>query len=44
MDRYDREDFDMFQKRNKDDEDLDNLSKNKLLSFFEKYVPERIRR
>lgn len=44
MNRYEQDDFDMFRKRNKDDEDLDSLSKKKLLELYEKYVPERFRR
>ncbi len=38
MGRYEQEDFHMFVKRDKDDEDLDDNSKKKLLQQYEKYV------
>lgn len=38
MTRVEQETFDMFRKRDKDDEDLDNLSRKKLLEMYEKYV------
>jgi hypothetical protein len=37
------DEFDMFRKRDKDDEDLDEISKKRLLEFYTKYVPERYR-
>ncbi len=38
MARAEYEEFQMFVKRDKDDEDLDELSKRKLEAMFEKYV------
>ncbi|MDL1893289.1 hypothetical protein FBQ87_10430 [Sphingobacteriales bacterium CHB3] len=38
MTRNEQEDFRMLMKRDKDDEDLDDMSKNKLLLMHEKYV------
>jgi hypothetical protein len=37
------DEFDMFRKRDRDDEDLDEISKKRLLELFTKYVPERFR-
>jgi hypothetical protein len=37
------DDFDMMRKRDKDDEELDKLSVQRLLEMYEKYVPERYR-
>jgi hypothetical protein len=37
------DEFDMFRKRDHDDEDLDELSKKKLMDTYIKYVPERFR-
>jgi hypothetical protein len=37
------DDFDMMRKRDKDDEELDRLSVQRLLEMVEKYVPERFR-
>ncbi len=37
------DEFEMMRKRDRDDEDLDRLSAQKLLGLFEKYVPERYR-
>jgi hypothetical protein len=37
------DDFEMMRKRDKDDEDLDRLSVQRLLEMYEKYVPERLR-
>jgi hypothetical protein len=37
------DDFEMMRKRDKDDEDLDRLSVQRLLEMYEKYVPERFR-
>jgi L-fucose isomerase-like protein len=38
MKRYDQEEFDMFVKRDKDDEDLDELAQKKLAKLHEAYV------
>ncbi len=38
MTRDEQEMFDMFRIRDKDDEDLDELSKKKLTALFEKYA------
>ncbi|MDT8324518.1 MAG: hypothetical protein RRA94_10420 [Bacteroidota bacterium] len=38
MTREEQERFDMYRKRDKDDEDLDRLSKVKLKELYEKYV------
>lgn len=35
-----REEFEMFFKRNKDDEDLDAISRKRLLDFHKRYVVE----
>jgi hypothetical protein len=43
MSRQEQEEFDMFVKRNKDDEDLDNLSRKRLVELYEKYIPPRKR-
>lgn len=43
MNRYESDEFEMFRKRNYDDEDLDSLSKKKLIELYEKYVPARFR-
>ncbi|HLF13698.1 MAG TPA: hypothetical protein VI932_02255 [Bacteroidota bacterium] len=37
------DDFDMMRKRDRDDEELDRLSVQRLLEMYEKYVPERFR-
>lgn len=39
MKRDDQEDFEMFVKRDKDDEDLDEISTKRLRVLYEKYVP-----
>jgi hypothetical protein len=39
MKRTDQEDFDMFVKRDKDDEDLDQISLRRLRELYELYVP-----
>ena len=44
MKRYDQEEFAMFVKRDKDDEDLDEGSRRRLLGFYALYVPEGRRR
>ncbi len=38
MKRYDQEEFDMFVKRDKDDEDLDTMSQKRLLQLHETYI------
>ncbi len=38
MTRAEQEMFDMFRKRDKDDEDLDSISRKKLMELYEKYV------
>ncbi|MBR9976928.1 MAG: hypothetical protein KFH87_02465 [Bacteroidetes bacterium] len=38
MSRSELEMFEMFRKRDKDDEDLDNISRKKLKALHEKYV------
>ena len=38
MGRYESDEFDMFVKRDKDDEDLDIPSQKKLVSMYEKYI------
>lgn len=39
MKRTDQEDFEMFVKRDKDDEDLDQMSWKRLRQLYEHYVP-----
>lgn len=39
MKRYDLEEFGMFEKRDKDDEDLDESSRKRLLELYVLYVP-----
>lgn len=36
-------DFEMFRKRDRDDEELDEPSRKRLMALYEKYVPERFR-
>jgi hypothetical protein len=43
MSRKDLDDFEMFRKRDRDDEELDKISRRKLGALYEKYVPERFR-
>ncbi len=43
LSRSEREEFEMFVKRDKDDEDLDDISRRRLISLYQKYVPERKR-
>jgi hypothetical protein len=38
MKRYDLEEFEMFVKRDKDDEDLDTLSQKKLMALYDVFV------
>jgi hypothetical protein len=37
-------DFEMFKKRDTDDEELDEQSRRRLIQLYEAYVPERLRR
>lgn len=37
------DDFEMMRKRDRDDEELDRMSVQRLREMFEKYVPERFR-
>jgi hypothetical protein len=41
MSRYDSEEFQMFVKRDKDDEDLDTLSQRRLQELYDTYIPKR---
>ena len=43
MSRLEQEEFDMFIKRNKDDEDLDAMSRKRLVDLYEKHIPPRKR-
>jgi len=38
MKRYDQEEFEMFVKRDKDDEDLDTMSQKRLKQLYETYA------
>lgn len=38
MNRNDQEEFEMFTKRDKDDEDLDEISRKKLIRLYEKFI------
>ena len=44
MTRDEEEVFQMYIKRNKDDEDLDNVSQRRLSDMYERYVVRRPRR
>jgi len=41
MSRYDYEEFQMFVKRDKDDEDLDTISQRRLQELYDTYIPKR---
>jgi len=41
MSRYDQEEFEMYVKRDKDDEDLDSMSQRRLVQLHEKYMPQK---
>jgi hypothetical protein len=41
MSRYDQEEFEMYVKRDKDDEDLDGISQRRLVLLHGKYMPQR---
>jgi tRNA(Met) C34 N-acetyltransferase TmcA len=43
MKRSDQEDFEMYLKRDKDDEDLDQMSWKRLRQLYELYVPAHLR-
>jgi hypothetical protein len=38
MNRYEQEEFAMYVKRDKDDEDLDTLSQKRLVELYERYA------
>jgi hypothetical protein len=40
----DYDEFEVLRKRDRDDEDFDSISRNKLTELFVKYVPDRFRR
>jgi len=40
----DLDDFEMMRKRDRDDEDLDVISRRRLSELYVKFVPERLRR
>jgi len=40
----DLEEFEMMRKRDRDDEDLDVITRRRLSELYVKYVPERLRR
>jgi hypothetical protein len=40
MKRRDLDEFEMWEKRDKDDEDLDHISRKRLLELYSFYVPE----
>ncbi|MBI4809978.1 MAG: hypothetical protein HY800_00730 [Ignavibacteriales bacterium] len=44
MSSRDLDDFEMLRKRDRDDEDLDAISRRQLTELYVKYVPERFRR
>jgi hypothetical protein len=44
MTRSEEEAFQMYVKRKKDDEDLDNMSQKKLSDMYERYVVNRVKR
>ena len=39
----DFDDFEMLRKRDRDDEELDILSRRRLTELYTKYIPERLR-
>ena len=43
MSRRDQEEFEMFVKRDKDDEDLDNHSRSRLKELYDQHIPEHLR-
>ncbi len=40
----DLDNFEMMHKRDRDDEELDEMSRRRLMELYVKYVPERFRR
>ena len=40
----DLDEFEMMRKRDRDDEDLDEISRHRLTELYIKYVPDRLRR
>jgi hypothetical protein len=44
MSRYDQEEFEMFVRRDKDDEDLDTLSQKRLMQMYDQYLARKGRR
>ena len=44
MNRHDQEEFEMFVRRDKDDEDLDTVSQNRLTHMYEQYAVRKSRR
>ena len=40
----DLDEFEMMRKRDRDDEELDELSRHRLTELYTRYVPERMRR
>jgi len=44
MSGFDLDEFEMMRKRDRDDEDLDALTRHRLTELHLKYVPERLRR
>jgi hypothetical protein len=44
MGRYELEDFEMYVKRDKDDEDLDLISQRRLTELYDKFITRRRRR
>jgi hypothetical protein len=41
MGRYEQEDFEMMVKRDKDDEDLDDLTRKRLQALYDKFLQRR---
>jgi hypothetical protein len=39
----DLDDFEMMRKRDRDDEDLDEITRRRLSELYVKYIPERLR-
>ena len=44
MSGFDLDEFEMLRKRDRDDEDLDGLTRHRLTELYSLYVPERLRR
>lgn len=40
----DLDEFEMMRKRDRDDEELDDMRRKRLMELFERYVPERFRK